>query len=164
LASGIGLVEEALPQLEAPDEVIRAHSALAAGYRTLAYVFARPDSAEQERAEETLRGHHKKLVELRPSDESALFEYAELLDDRGAAAVLWRKAIEMDPMFLPARLSLGMHLVESGAAEEGLAELRFAFEKAEGADVRRYALRLADALYQLGRHAEAEELRVAFKR
>ena len=156
LEQGIGEVSKAL-ELGYPDR-LAAHRLLAGAYNTLALVFAQPDSKEQKAAFEERRQVYEKILALDPSDVETRYLYATSLRDKAQKMTQLRKVLELQPDHADARFAVGVLLVEDGRTDDGLIELRKAFDLSGGARAEAYGTRLMQILTALGRKQEAEDI------
>ena len=70
----------------------------------------------------------------------------------------YRKVLELKPDHIDARFAVGMLLVQEGRTDEGLAELRKAFDLAQGYGAEPYGQGIIRVLTELGRKQEADEI------
>lgn len=106
-------------------------------YNILGYAYRQnEDYANAERA-------FQKYIELIPKDPNPYDSYGELLLKMGKfddSIAQYRKALAIDPNFVPSHLGIAADLIYQGKAEEAAAELRKITEKARNDGERRTAL------------------------
>lgn len=157
LERGIQDVREAL-EMGYPGKK-EAYRRLAEGNNTLALVFLTPDSREQHAVLGEVRKAYETLLELDPKDAGVRYEYAATLPGLDEQLVQYRKVLELKPDHADARFAVAMILLERERKDEGLQELRKAFEQAVGGAAETYGIKLQRLLLQEGRKKEAEEVR-----
>lgn len=152
--------QDAEPGLLTDEQLMEAYSLLERCLRYMAYAYSEPDTPENRLYVAKLQSVLEERVKLKPESMDLLFEYSQVLTDDKQKAKLWRRIVEEDPSFLPAQGALGFYLFEQGSTDEGIAKLRYAFERATGDEARRYGWDLIYALDSLERHDEAKKVRV----
>lgn len=155
LRRGIQKVERAL-ELGSPDRA-EIYRLLADAYGQMALVFLAPDSAEQSELLEKQRQAYERLVEIEPRNVDLLYEYAFALRDDAARAGILRRILDIQPGHAEALFALGRYEAERGDSK-GLADMRRAFDMAEGEKALEYGEGLLAILQQQGRAEEAREI------
>src|SRR5437773_1228165 len=157
LQEGIRLAEQAV-QLGYPDKVT-AYKLIASALRTMAVVYSRPDSEDQKALLQRELEVHKQLIELSPNDSGIIYSYArsvEAVNGKAAAVPLLRQVVALNPNHDQARYVLGLCLIQLDQKEQGISELRTAFERTTDSALSvRIAHDLSDTLRILGRNKEA---------
>ena len=156
LERGIAEVRKAL-EMGYPDK-LDAYRLLGEAYNTLALVFAKIDSPEGKEAWEQRRRAYEKILDLDPSDVESRHLYVSSLQDKAQKMAQYRKILELKPDHTDAMFRVGMLLVEEGRSDEGLDELRKAFDLAPWYDGEPYGRALIRVLTDLGRKQEADEI------
>lgn len=128
--------------------------------RYLAYGYTEHGTPENRLYVEKLQGVMEERVKLEPESLDLLFEYSWVLTDKEQQVKVWRRIIAKDPEFTPAQGALGFYLFQQGSTEEGIAKLRYAFERSTGDEAWNHGVNLIYALESLERHHEAEKVRV----
>jgi hypothetical protein len=155
LQQGIRKVELALEAGLA--DRAEAYRLLADAWSQMAYVFLKPDSAEQSEAREKQRLALGELVELEPRNVDLLYEYAFALPDDESRSGVLRRILEIEPDHVEALFALGQLEVEHGDPK-GLARMRRAFDKSQGEQALEYGEGLIAMLQQKGKAEEVREV------
>jgi tetratricopeptide (TPR) repeat protein len=127
-------------------------------YNTLALVYAEPDSQEQKEIILLQKAALEKVIALSPKDARARVEYARVIGDEKLQISALREIVASEPADEGARFSLGVLLVDTGKADEGIEVLKEVVDLAGYEHARIYERRLRQILVERGRRAEAAEI------
>jgi predicted Zn-dependent protease len=163
LLDGVRKVEHAIAK-GYPD-LNSALKALAEGYRTYQYVWAKPASADAVAARSKRTSIYAELVKLSPTDASVRYEYAELLDTPKEQIQQLRIALSVNALHGLVPYRLGLLLVEQGSTKEGVAMLLAAIDMSpDQANAKRYAARAEELLSGRAAREELNQIRRGLNR
>lgn len=153
LRLGIALVDSAMRSGFA--DTILATTVLEAGYRTMAFVYATPESPEQREWLDRLHAALRTLAVLQPDDADAQYDYASTIADPLRQIEALRGVLSLASDHFYAHQRIGFRFLDVNEPDSAALHLLTAAEVADAVQLTNYGSQIVEGLRRSGRGADA---------